>query len=185
MPCEIIDILVDNGDKVNVGDVIARARNPDLEIKKREIEGQYNAANEKLMAVNQQLQSNSGLARQDTLRLEADQANLLPQVKSYSDQLTLVNERVEKLTIKSPIAGQVITWDVKKQLQNRPVETGQVLLTIAAADTDYEAELYMPERRIGHLHRARDAIKNKAPDEDLSVDFISMYDPGVVHKGRV
>src|SRR5207248_6906116 len=110
MPCEIIDIMVDNGDKVNVGDVIARARNPDLEIKKREIEGQYNAANEKLMAVNQQLQSNSGLARQDTLRLEADQANLLPQVKSYSDQLTLVNERVEKLTIKSPIAGQVITW---------------------------------------------------------------------------
>jgi biotin carboxyl carrier protein len=185
MPGEVIDILVDNGSHVNAGDVIARMRNPELEIKKREVEGQYNAANEKLMAVNQQLQSNLGLPRQDQLRLEADQANLLPQVKSFSDQLALVNERVEKLTIKSPISGQVITWDVKKQLQNRPVETGQVMLTIAAADTDYEAELYMPERRIGHLHRFRDAVKKSNPDDDLKVDFISMYDPGVVHKGRV
>jgi multidrug efflux pump subunit AcrA (membrane-fusion protein) len=185
MPGEVIEILVDNGTHVNAGDVIARMRNPELEIKKREVEGQYNAANEKLMAVNQQLQSSAGLPRQDQIRLEADQANLLPQVKSYSQQLTLVNERVDKLTIKSPISGQVITWDVKKQLQNRPVETGQVLLTIAAADTDYEVDLYMPERRIGHLHRARDRVKNRDADADLNVDFVSLYDPGVVHKGRV
>ncbi len=89
------------------------------------------------------------------------------------------------MTIKSPISGQVITWDVKKQLQNRPVETGQVLLTIAAADTDYEVDLFMPERRIGHLHRARDNVKNRDADADLGVDFVSLYDPGVVHKGRV
>jgi multidrug efflux pump subunit AcrA (membrane-fusion protein) len=185
MPGELYEVLVDNGTKVNAGDVIARMRNPELEIKKREVEGQYNAANEKLIAVIQQLQSNQGLPRQDQIRLEADEANLRPQVKSYSDQLSLVNERIEKLTIKSPISGQVITWDVKKQLQNRPVETGQVLLTIAAADTDYEVDLYMPERRIGHLHRYRDRLKNKDQEADLAVDFVSMYDPGVVHKGRV
>jgi hypothetical protein len=186
MPGELYEIMVDSGDKVNAGDVIARMRNPELEIKKREIQGQYDAANEKLIAVIQQLTSpSSTLSSQDRLRFEADEANLRPQVKSFSDQLLLVNERVEKLTIKSPISGQVITWDVKKQLQNRPVETGQVLLTIAAADTDYEVELFMPERRIGHLHRARDKVKKLDADADLGVDFVSMYDPGVVHKGRV
>ena len=58
-------------------------------------------------------------------------------------------------------------------------------MTIAAAGTDYEVELYMPERRIGHLHRARDAVKAKAETDDLKVDFISMTDPGVSHTGRV
>jgi len=171
---------------VNAGDVIARMRNPELEIKKREIEGQYNASNENLYAVIQQLTNPSpGMTPQERSRLEAEEAKLLPQVKSYSDQLSLVNERVEKLAIKSPLSGQVITWDVKKQLQNRPVETGQVLLTIAAADTDYEVELKMPERRIGHLHRARDLVKKKDPGEDLGVAFVSMYDPHVVHTGHV
>ena len=74
---------------------------------------------------------------------------------------------------------------MKKQLQNRPVETGQALLTIAASGTDYELEIFMPERRIGHLHRAREAAKAKDANDDLKVDFIRMTDPGVSHPGRV
>jgi biotin carboxyl carrier protein len=186
MPGEVIDILVDNGDRVQAGDVIARMRNPELEIKKQEIEGQYKSANEQFMAVMNQLTSpSSPLTNAERIRLEGDQAKLRPQVKYAEEQLRLIKERVEKLTIKSPIAGQVITWDVKKQLQNRPVETGQVLLTIAAADTDYEVELKMPERRIGHLHRYRDRVKSADANNDLKVDFISMYNPGVKHHGQV
>jgi hypothetical protein len=118
-------------------------------------------------------------------RLEGDEARLRKQVESYSKQLDLVNERVERLTVRSPISGRIITWDAKRQLQNRPVETGQVLMTVAAADTDYEVELYMPERRIGHLHRARDQVKKADPSQDLNVDFISMTDPGVSHSGKI
>src|SRR5262245_17844850 len=39
MPGEVIDILVDNGTKVNAGDVIARMRNPALELQLKEAEG--------------------------------------------------------------------------------------------------------------------------------------------------
>jgi len=99
--------------------------------------------------------------------------------------LELINERVEELVVKSPITGKIITWDVKKNLQNRPVETGQVLMTIAAADTDYEVELYMPERRIGHVHRYRERLMGKKAGDDVKVDFITMIDPGVNHSGRV
>jgi len=185
-PGEVLEVNIDNGTNVKQGDIILRMRNPDLEIKKREIEGSYNAAQESLFAVVQQLTSPQiGLSVQDRVRLEADEAKLRPQVEFARKQLDLINERLEKLTVKSPVDGQVITWDVKKQLQNRPVETGQALLTIAAAGTEYEAELYMPERRIGHLHRARDKAKQANSGDDLKVDFISMTDPGVSHTGRV
>jgi multidrug efflux pump subunit AcrA (membrane-fusion protein) len=185
-PGEVLEVNVDNGTHVKKGEVVIRMRNPDLEIKKREIEGQYNAAQEQLFAVVSELTNpKPGTSAQDRVRLESDEAKLRPQVEFARKQLDLINERLEKLSVKSPIDGQVITWDVKKQLQNRPVETGQSLLTIAAAGTDYELELFMPERRIGHLHRARDAVKAKDPNSDLKADFISMTDPGVSHSGRV
>jgi multidrug efflux pump subunit AcrA (membrane-fusion protein) len=185
-PGEVLEVNVDSGSHVKKGDVVIRMRNPDLEIKKREIEGQYQAAQENLFAVVQQLTSpQPNLSAQDRVRLEADEAKLRPQVEFGRKQLDLINERLEKLAVKSPIDGQVITWDVKKQLQNRPVETGQSLLTIAAEGTDYELELFMPERRIGHLHRARDLVRAKDANDDLKVDFISMTDPGVSYAGRV
>jgi multidrug efflux pump subunit AcrA (membrane-fusion protein) len=186
MPGEIQAIHFDNGDLVQEGQPILVMRNPDLEIKKKEVEGQYLAAQENLFTVMQQLQGRSaGLSPQDRVRLDADAARLRPQVKSLSEQLEKINKRLDELTVKSPITGKIITWDVKKNLQNRPVETGQVLMTIAAADTDYEVELYMPERRIGHVHRHRDKIRQKDPEADLTVDFITMIDPGVEHTGRV
>jgi len=119
------------------------------------------------------------------VRLEAEEAKLRPEVESLAKQLELQNKLIEKLTVRSPIRGRIITWDVKRQLQNRPVEMGQVLLTVAAEDTDYEVELYMPERRIGHLHKARDALKAQDPSADLAVHFVSMTDPGVSHRGRI
>jgi multidrug efflux pump subunit AcrA (membrane-fusion protein) len=185
-PGEIHQILVDSGDMVQEGQTILVMKNPELEIKKSEIEGQLKTAQESLFTVMQQLQNPSNrLTPQDQARLEADVAKLLPQVESLKEQSQLVNERLDKLTVKSPMTGRIITWDVKRTLQNRPVETGQVLMTIAAADTDYEVELYMPERRIGHVHRWRDKIKNKDPSAELTADFISMTDPGVTHTGRV
>ena len=51
--------------------------------------------------------------------------------------------------------------------------------------TDYEVELYMPERRIGHLHNYRDQIKQADPQADLGVEFISMTDPHKTNTGHV
>lgn len=186
VPGDIHDIRVDNGDTVRKGDPILVMRNPDLEIKKKEVEGQFNAAQESLHAVVQQLTNpGRGMSAQERVRLEADSAKLRPQVKSLSEQLEMINKRLEQLVVRAPIDGRIITWDAKKNLQNRPVETGQVLMTIAAADTDYEVELFMPERRMGHVHRYRDRLKEGDPTKDLEVDFISMTDPGVTHTGKV
>jgi multidrug efflux pump subunit AcrA (membrane-fusion protein) len=185
-PGEIVAVHFDNGDTVEEGQPILVMRNPELEIRKKEVEGQFNAAQENFLTVMQQLQGGgANVPPPERLRLEGDAARLRPQVKYLGQQLELINERLNQLVVKSPISGRIITWDVKKQLQNRPVETGQVLMTIAAADTDYEVELKMPERRIGHVHRYRSKMKERDPQSDLTVDFITMIDPGVNHTGRV
>ena len=59
-------------------------------------------------------------------------------------------------------------------------------MTIAAADSDYEVELYMPERRIA-APAPRTARRSRPadPSADLKVDFILMTDPGKTHYGNV
>jgi multidrug efflux pump subunit AcrA (membrane-fusion protein) len=183
---EIFQVLHDNGEMVQAGAPLLILRNSQLEIKKGEIEGQFKAAQQSLFAVVQQLTSPSDkMSEVDRVRLDAEEAMLRPQIDSLEKQLEEINKQVEALTVRSPLSGRIITWDAKKQLQNRPVEAGQVLLTVAAADTDYEVELLMPERRIGHLHRARDRAKANDPAADLTVHFITMIDPGVSHSGHI
>ena len=98
MPGEMTDILVDNGDRVKAGDVIARMRNPELEIKKQEIEGQYKSANEQFMAVMQQLTSPSDPTDPaERIRLEGDQAKLRPQVK-YAERTIAADQRARGKT---------------------------------------------------------------------------------------
>ena len=71
---------------------------------------------------------------------------------------------------------------------HRPVMTGQRVMTIAKADPDdlkcqWEIELAMPERRMGHM---RKAIEKFAP-EPLTVSYVTAADPrsqeGHIEKG--
>jgi multidrug efflux pump subunit AcrA (membrane-fusion protein) len=183
---EVIEVYKDNGDAVAAGEVLAVMRNPELDIKLAQVQGEYEGALKQKNAFLAQINSSAvPLSAAERMKLETEVAVLNKRTLSLRKQLELLREQKEKLTIKAPIPGQVITWDAKRLLQNRPVETGQVLMTIAAADTNYEVELFMPERRIEHLRRARDKVKQADPSADLAVDFIAMMDPGVNHHGKI
>ena len=186
MPGEVKEILKDNGQMVEKGEPLVKLRNPDLEIRLQQVEGEVNAALEKALAFQQQLISPSQkLNGTEKTKLEGDLATIRGQLVYLEKQLDLLQERQEQLVIRSPIAGKVISWDVRKTLQNRPVETGQVLMTVAASDTAYEVELYMPERRMKHLAHARENVKRASPGDDLKVAYILMTDPGVYHYGTL
>ena len=91
----------------------------------------------------------------------------------------LVLQRAE-LEICAPLSGQVVSWDLDHLLTNRPVDRGQVLLTIADLDGPWLLEILMPERRMGHL---REAMKNSATP--LPVSFVLASDPGTFYGGNV
>jgi biotin carboxyl carrier protein len=187
MAGEVVEVLHDNGALVPAGEPLIVLRNPELQIKLKQIEGDLNTALEDAQALAKRLINSHLMTQAEKYDAEGKRASLRVRLESLQASHDLLRKRAEQLTIKSPIAGRVITWDAKKLLQNRPVETGQVLLTVAAEDTDYELELYMPERRMEHLRRAREKWKARAsdPTADLGVDFILMTDPGVNHTGKV
>ena len=183
---DVLEVLKDNGQMVEQGEILVKLRNRELERQFQQVEGDYNTALERASAYSQQLISSSkSLTEAERDRLLADLATERRKLGPLEKQFELVQERIEQLTVRSPIAGKVISWDVRKTLLNRPVETGQVLMTVAAADTEYEVELYMPERKMKHLANARQDVKRANPDADLRVVYILMTDPGVYHEGTL
>lgn len=182
---EVQTVNVDNGQRVAKDEILVVMHNPQLNIQIQGVEGDLRTARQKINQLARQLSSNPSLSAQDRANAGSQLKEARNEVQKLGLQLDELNAQREKLTVKAPIAGTVITWDAKKLLQNRPVETGQVLMTVAAADTEYEVELYMPERRIEHLHRARDKVQAVNPQDDLKVDFIVMTAPGVTHYGKI
>ncbi|MBB76780.1 MAG: hemolysin D [Planctomycetaceae bacterium] len=164
--------------------------NPDLQVQFEDVVGELNQARSQLLAVESSLLGNRrGMTREERSRLAAQMEQLKGQVRSLEEQRELLKQKMDRLVVYSPIAGQVITWDVEGLLLGRPVQAGQVLLTVAKTGVgeagyvpeaaDWELEIEMPERRIGHVLAAQ------ARDEALPVRYILASAPDREHLGKV
>jgi hypothetical protein len=89
-------------------------------------------------------------------------------------------EKQEKLQVKSPSDGRVVTWNVEERLLGRPVNRGENLLEVADPSGDWELEVMMPESRMGHIAKAW-----KDSGGDLRVTFFLALNPKEKLEGRV
>jgi hypothetical protein len=77
----------------------------------------------------------------------------------------------------------IVTWQVRDLLLLRPVEKGQVLMSVADKTGPWELEIKMPDDRLGHINRA--AAEARQAGRELEVDYILATDPGTRHYGTV
>ena len=118
--------------------------------------------------------------------------------KSADAQLELLLEKKKQLEVRSPIKGQVVSWQIKERLFKRPVEKGQLLLTVANGEGELELDVMMPEDRMGFVMRAKkekleEAEREKAAggenaanvDSRLDASYILATNPSARHHGKV
>ena len=180
------EVLVDSNELVAEGQILAKLKSDQLQQQLTEVGARVIQAHEQVNALRKQITGADGrMTDVEFDRLNAEFAAVVLKEEHAKQELAILHEREDALTIRSPIAGRIVSWDVKRSLERRPVGVGQMLMTVAAEDTDYEIELYMPERKVKHLTSYRNQIKEQDPTADLDVDFILMTDPGVYYQGKV
>lgn len=64
----------------------------------------------------------------------------------------LLKKQAAELTLRSPIGGQVTTPDVDRRLASRPVDRGDLLMTISALDGAWEIALKIPDNRVEFIN---------------------------------
>ncbi|MCA9224200.1 MAG: efflux RND transporter periplasmic adaptor subunit [Planctomycetales bacterium] len=177
---DVMDVLVEHGAKVTKGQPLVKLRNTDLTIQMADLLGQLQSTRERLRAVDRRLIEDRGLRSEERNQYSLEQAEYRERLQSLERQLELLAQKQDQLTITSPIDGEVITWDVDTLLKHRPVVRGQVLMTVANPDGDWELELLMPDKRSRHLDDAR-----KTLEPNLPVKFILGSDPDNYRHGKI
>ncbi|MCA9270182.1 MAG: HlyD family efflux transporter periplasmic adaptor subunit [Planctomycetales bacterium] len=177
----VTEVHHEHGDQVDKGDPLVTLRNTDLMVQMKNTEGQRQTALERKLSLERALLDSSRISADERSRLASDLLQVREQIESLKAQYTLLQEKERLLTVRSPIAGQLITWDPKKLLMNRPVAPGQVLLTVVDPTSEWELLVYMPEDNVGYV---MDAV-HKRGDSALPVDYVLATNPGHSLTGHV
>jgi multidrug efflux pump subunit AcrA (membrane-fusion protein) len=178
-------------DKVPVkkGDVLVKLSNTDLEVQYQDVVGQIQAKGTVLRSKIRTLHDeDKALKKVEAIRLRGEVDELEQQLETLKEEFKLLSEKREMLEIKSPMDGEVMmSWDVQRTLQGRPVTTGQVLMSVADPNREWELELYMREGRAGHVIRARanEELKAKYPGAGERVLYVLATDPGNEREGKI
>ncbi|TWU23417.1 HlyD family secretion protein [Novipirellula galeiformis] len=181
----IDDVLVQHNQTVASGDTLLQMHSPDLELELRRIEGAVESTKKQLIAAESARRRNlngSSSGRRDSRdgvgsdsggnHLAAEETQLQATLDSYLEQLSLLRGERDRLAIKSPLDGVVLTWQVEQTLRGRPVRRGQQLLRIAAADSPWILKLELPDGGAGHVQNARRELKR-----ELDVEYVIASHP--------
>ncbi len=153
----------------------------ELEVAITEAEGERMANNQRLFATDRLVAEANKLNIEEQNRLEGDLAELKQKQLTNDARCKLYETKKLELNVKSPIDGQVVTWDLRNRLPiGRPVQRGQALLRVADPTGPWQLELHMPENRMGHIVKYQ-----QTSDDRLEVSYILATEPGTTHYGTV
>ncbi len=180
----ITKVAVSNAVKVAEGETLAVMRNPELDLEEQRVLGEIATTDARLKSVRasrgdpDRRGSNSSSAGQ----LAADEEELKQSIASLNRQLEIVNRRVAELTLRSPLAGQVVRWDLIRSLESRPVRQGQLLMQVVDPTGPWEIELRIPDRHVRHVLAAQAAAKEA---NGLPVRFLFRMSPKTTYSARL
>jgi len=172
-----------HGAEVRQGQLLVTLRNTDLEVALTDVLGRKASSEEQLVSTRRALLEDKRISADERTRMAGRAAQLQREIESLDAQRKLYEGKKRELDVASPIDGQVVTWQVADRLLLRPVEKGQVLLTVADKQGPWELELHLPDDRLGHVNAAAAAAKQAG--RELEVDYIVATDPGTRHRGTV
>jgi multidrug efflux pump subunit AcrA (membrane-fusion protein) len=152
------ELRAHSGAHVGASQILIVLRKPALEYEFKRVWGELQTARKKLATVeSEQLlnrREDEGQRKRST-ELTAQQEELRALLAGLESQHAILRQQQSELEVRSPIAGEVLTWNAEQLLMARPVARGQVLLTVADAAGPWHLELRVPERRMLHLAEAR------------------------------
>ncbi len=174
-------LAVAHGTEVESGETLMTLRDPDLALEIARVAGETTTAQRQLEAI-RATRTTAGGQRVDPVeryRLSAQEEELKARLANLAREAELFTRQRESLTVVSPIAGQVITWEVDQRLAGRPVERGQVLLSVANTAGEWQLELQIPDDQM-------DAIRHAAADgTPLEVEYRLGSDTSQLHRATI
>lgn len=176
-------IFVHQGEQVQADSTLITLRDSELDLEISRVRGEIQTSTKRLaviQAARLELTATDAQAVLKANRLTAEQEELNERLQSLNEQLVLLKKQQDALTLKSPLAGEVLTWDFQEKLLTRPVQRGQRLLTVANLEGPWVLKMQIPDSEIGHILEAQ-----KNNPKPLKVSFLLVTDLDHTHQGTI
>jgi biotin carboxyl carrier protein len=163
-------VAVEHGAEVAAGQIVAELDSPELELQLQQVKGELSAARLRregydLMLRQAEVEKDNPPA--ELLKISAEIAEIEAEIENHEGHQKFLEELREKLTIRSPIDGQVITWNVAELLANRPVRKGESLMIVGDTSGPWQIEFQVPDRKMKYLEDAQHALGERLPIDCL------------------
>ncbi len=177
----VTEVKIDHG-HVRAGDELLVIDSTETKTELMRLRGERDSKLQEQLAKDR-LVKDSKQSESERNRAWSEIEGLKAQLVSLTKQIDLVaEEKFAHASVTSPIDGDIISWQAREKLDHRPIEKGQVLMTIADLDQPWHLEVWLPEDRIGHVNEALHVL---SPGEKMNVNFILASDPGRPLHGTV
>jgi multidrug efflux pump subunit AcrA (membrane-fusion protein) len=176
-------VRVAHADRVSAGQVLVELRRSELDLEFARVLGEMQTTRAQLDSVaasRLRTERASAESRAEYEQLTAKEEELKKLLETLAAQYDILAEQRAQLTVGSPMDGQVLTWNVMRSLDGRPVRRGQVLMTVVAPDGPWVLELEVPDDQIGHVLAAQRQLGPR-----LDVSFILATDPAATQPGAI
>lgn len=107
---------------------------------------------------------------EEQMQLHNEISELEARRDSLAKQYGILMDEWDQLQVRSPVDGEVMTWDIENKLRERPVQQGAFLMQIADPNGPWELELQVPEDRMGCIAKEQIAHNAVARQAIATVD---------------
>ncbi|MEM6365901.1 MAG: biotin/lipoyl-binding protein [Planctomycetota bacterium] len=155
MDAKVIEVLVNDGQRVEAGDVLLRLTSETLraDIVSAEVSVAENRKLVEALSARMGILSVSG-SDKDSIELQSEMAKAEVDLAGAMETLSVLSSRQKELTVRAEGDGIVNGFRLREKLLRRPVNRGDKLLEIVQPDTDWRLELEVEEYRAGPIVEA-------------------------------
>ncbi len=165
---QVENVLVTSGQRVQRNQPLIQLTSESLNAKHLSLTNSLIEKTKLLGAYKAQLNETSAeLSNAALISLNTKIVQLGLEIEGLQQQLELQKILLDRSLIRSSIDGSVATFQPGEVLASRPVGRGDLLLEVMNEEADWQLELLLPEKRLGHLV---DQIANS--QESLKVKFV-------------
>lgn len=146
MDATVEAVLVEHGQSVKLGDPLIRLRSPNLVAEYEQTIAQQLRNAQRLEDIEALLLRGTALSPTQKGELEGELKTIASIRPIEVNQLALLRKQIESLLVVATVDGVVSTWNVQESLRDRPLRTGQWLMSLHQSASPWILEATLSER---------------------------------------
>lgn len=159
-------VKVDYGQEVTAGQVLIELEDRNLQRLLDQTEAEMRQIDQQMISLNNRLLRDQQLSESNRFALEGELDSLRKLAPQTAIRLDDLRKQIDALKIVAASDGVVTTWNASQSLQDRPVRTGQLLVSVQATESPWMIEARMPQHHSGQfLKLAADQTSSTKPIE--------------------